>query len=428
MPRYCIIGAGAAGLATMHALAERGLDFDCFEASDRVGGHWHTDYDCLHLITPRADSGFSGDPMPEHWPDFPRRDLMVEYLEDYADRHGLRERVTFGTRVEHLAPVGSDAIDGWDVTTSDGATRRYDGVLVANGHNSVPSLPEVPGSFDGPQLHSSEYSNPDDLVGDRILVVGSGNSGCDIASELAQTGHDVVLSMRSGHLFQPKAFFGRPRGSLPIMKLPPRLLDLTLRALIRLTVGRPEDYGLPTPRSRDLAGQPPVVNSLVLHWIQHGRINPAPTVECLDGTTVAFTDGTKQQVDSIVWATGFKAVLPFLPDELVARRDGVPLRVAGAILPADGPGRLYYIGLCAPRGPQLPVYSEQASLVLDMLDLQEDLDTPLVRHFDDHPHEDRIDMVRSDWKQQMSATTRRVRSLAADAAQHTTRRPVEVGR
>src|SRR5262245_62056848 len=178
-PRYCVIGAGAAGLAAVRALAERNLEFDCFEATDRIGGHWHTDYDCLHLITPRDGSGFRGDPMPETWAHFPRRSQMVEYLEGHAERHDLRRHVTFNTRVERVEPLGPDAIDGWDVTISDGTTRRYAGVLVANGHNSVPSVPTVPGSFEGKQLHSSEYRNPADIVGDRVLVVGSGNSGCD---------------------------------------------------------------------------------------------------------------------------------------------------------------------------------------------------------------------------------------------------------
>ena len=166
----------------MRALIAAGHDFDCFEATDRVGGHWHTDYDALHLITPRDGSGFSGDPMPADWAHFPRRSQMVEYLEGHADRFDLRSRVTFGTRVERLEPVGPNGRDGWDVTTSDGATRRYAGVLVANGHNSVPSIPADAGRRSpASSCTPGEYRNPSDIEGKRVLVVGSGNSGCDIA-------------------------------------------------------------------------------------------------------------------------------------------------------------------------------------------------------------------------------------------------------
>jgi cation diffusion facilitator CzcD-associated flavoprotein CzcO len=414
--RYCVVGAGAAGLAAMRALVEAGLDFDCFEATDRIGGHWHTDYDGLHLITPRSGSGFRDDPMPGTWADVPRRAQMIEYLEGHAERFDLRSRVTFGTRVDRLGPVGPKGIDGWDVTTSDGRTARYAGVLVANGHNSVPSIPSVPGTFTGKALHSGAYRNPGDIEGHNVLVVGSGNSGCDIASELAQAGHDIVLSIRHGHLFQPKTFFGKPRGSLPLMKLPPRLLDPVLRFLIWMSVGSPERYGLPKPVAKSLNDQRPVVNSLVLHWIQHGRVVPAPGLRRFDGKVVEFADGSRREIDTIVWATGFQAALPFLSDELIRREDGIPLRVAGCILPAIGPARLFFVGLCAPRGPQLPVYSEQAGVIVDMLDLQERVATPLVDIFSaSDPAERRIDIVRAHWSDQMKRTRRRLRALRRDA-------------
>ncbi|HEY4333931.1 MAG TPA: NAD(P)/FAD-dependent oxidoreductase [Ilumatobacteraceae bacterium] len=410
--RYCVIGAGAAGMAAMKALIAAGHPFDCFEATDRVGGHWHTDYDCLHLITPRNGSGFRGDPMPETWSDFPRRAQMLEYLEGFADRNDLRQRVTFNTRVESLEPIGKDAIDGWRVSTSDGRVGEYAGVLVANGHNSVPFIPTVPGAFSGTELHSGSYHNPTDIEGKRVLVVGSGNSGCDIASELAQAGYDIVFSVRRGHLFQPKTFFGKPRGTLKVMKLPPRLLDPVLRFMIRMSVGKPETYGLPKPVAKSLNDQRPVVNSLVLHWIQHGRVHPVPDLRRFDGNVVETVDGARHEVDTVLWATGFRAVLPFLPDDLIAREEGIPLRVAGCILPARGPARLYYVGLCAPRGPQLPVYSDQAAVIMDMLDLQERMDASLAALFSSaEKPEKRIDIVRAVWNDQMESTRTRLASL-----------------
>lgn len=399
----------------MRALVARGKDFDCYEATDRIGGHWHTDYDCLHLITPRDVSGFRGDPMPATWADFPRRSQMVDYLEAHAARFDLRSRVTFATRVESIIPLGPRATSGWEVLRSDGKVSQYAGVLVANGHNSVPAIPAVPGTFTGKAVHSGQYRNPSDIEGRRVLVVGSGNSGCDIASELAQANYDIILSVRRGHLFQPKSFFGRPRGSLWVMRLPPWLLDPVLRFMIHMSVGSPETYGLPKPVARSLNDQRPVVNSLVLHWIQHGRITPVGGLKAFHGRVVEFVDGTRHEIDTIVWATGFQAVLPFLAEELIERRDGIPMRVAGCILPFHGPSRLYFVGLCAPRGPQLPVYSDQAELIVEMIDLQERIERPLVDVFSetDQP-EGRIDIVRAYWSREMERTRKRLARIRND--------------
>jgi len=185
-----------------------------------------------------------------------------------------------------------------------------------------------------------------------------------------------------------------------------------MRLMIRMSVGRPETYGLPAPTRKSLNDQRPVVNSLVLHWIQHGRVVPAPGLRRFDGNEVEFVDGSRQTVDTVVWATGFRAALPFLADDLVRRQAGIPLRVAGCVLPFHGPARLYFVGLAAPRGPQLPVYSAQSDLIMDMLDLQERMGQPLVDVFSAaETPESRIDLVRAHWNGQMDAARRRLRTL-----------------
>jgi len=148
----CVIGAGAAGLGTIEVLDREGIAFDCYEQTDRVGGHWHTDYESLHLITSRDLSGFPGYPMPSHYPVYPSRDQMLEYLEWFAERTGARERVRFNIRVDRIAPRGDD---GWTVETSDGQKRAYGGVIVCNGHLWNPNLPAYPGTFTGRQSLSS---------------------------------------------------------------------------------------------------------------------------------------------------------------------------------------------------------------------------------------------------------------------------------
>src|ERR1700754_2260476 len=145
--RYCVIGGGAAGLGAMEVLQRHGIAFDCFEQSDRVGGHWHTDYESLHLITSRDLSGFAGYPMPSDYPVYPSRDQMRDYLERFASDTGVRAHVRFGVSVERTEPVGASGRDGWRVTTSDGDVREYTGVLVCNGPLREPHVPSYPGEF-----------------------------------------------------------------------------------------------------------------------------------------------------------------------------------------------------------------------------------------------------------------------------------------
>ena len=209
------------------------------------------------------------------------------------------------------------------------------------------------------------------------------------------------------------------------MKLPPRLLDPALRFLIWLSVGRPRPIGLPKPVAKSLNDQRPVVNSLVLHWIQHGRVAPAPGIRRFDGTRSSSWTARARRVrhgrlgDRL---PGRAAVPRRRPDP--PARPAIPLRVAGCILPAHGPARLYFVGLCAPRGPQLPVYSAQSEVIMDMLDRQERMDQSLVDVFSaaDAP-EGRIDIVRAHWNEQMERTRRRLRALRTATPDRRPRRP-----
>jgi cation diffusion facilitator CzcD-associated flavoprotein CzcO len=406
---YCVIGAGAAGLGALQVLREEGFSVDCFEASDRVGGHWHTDYDSLHLITPRDSSGFEGHPMPADYPLFPSRDQMRDYILGFAARNGLGSRIRFNTAVTDVRPIGERGLGGWEVATSDGERRAYDGVIVANGHLRDPFVPAYPGSFDGHVVHSGRYRDRGDLHGERVLVVGAGNSGCDLAVDAAQAGREVHISVRSGLVFQPKTLYGRPRSELPwLMRLPVRAQERVTRALIDVSLGRPERYGLPAPATRNLHRNRPVVNGQLLHFIHHGRVRVAPAIERFDGHDVSFTDGSSRAFDTIVYATGFKATIPFLEDVPLLRAAGVPLRVGGMTLPV-GLERLYFVGLAAPRGPQLPVYSAQTRLVAKFLRAHERGSGALTARLGRGVRpEARIDIPRHEWQRDMERTHTRI--------------------
>jgi cation diffusion facilitator CzcD-associated flavoprotein CzcO len=428
---YCLIGAGAAGLGALQVLRDEGFSVDCFERSDRVGGHWHDDYECLHLITPRDSSGFDGFPMPSEYPLFPSRDQMHDYIMSFAAHHGLGSHIRFNTAVTSARPVDVNGLAGWEVTTSDGESRTYDGVIVANGHLWDPFVPDYPGRFEGRVLHSGRYRNAGDLEGERVLVVGAGNSGCDLAVDAAQGGRETHISVRNGLVFQPKTLFGRPRSELPLLaRLPVRVQERFTRALIDVVLGPPERYGLPAPATRNLHRNRPVVNGQLLHFIHHGRVRVAPGIERFDGHDVHFTDGTTRVFDTIVYATGFKVTLPFLERAPLERADGVPLRVAGMTLPV-GLERLYFVGLAAPRGPQLPVYSAQARVIAKFLTAQERSDIALSALYTRSSRpESRIDIPRHEWQRDMDRTRRRIVRILrrtptrADASPpHTSRGP-----
>lgn len=421
MTRYCIIGAGPAGLASLKAMLDAGHEVDCFEKSDTIGGHWNHDYDALHLITSRQVTGFADFPMPEHWPLFPHRNQMLEYFHLYADAFDLRRHITFGVSVDAVEPIATDGpvgSAGWIVTTSDGMRREYDGVLVANGHLRDQKIPEVPGTYTGKQIHSGSYRNTGDIEGRRVLVVGSGNSGCDLAVDAAQQHFDTHIVMRRGHHFQPKTFFGKPRSELAWMQeFTFEEQDLIARLMMRVSVGEASDYpGMPIPDHRALADGPPVVNDLLLYWIQHGRITVRPGIERFDGTTVHFADGTSDDFDTILWATGFHASLPFLDDALLVKQDGVPLRVGGAVVPLDLE-KLYLVGMIGARGPQPPIYPIQADLAVRMIAIHESSPSgfvpiagPLTQA---QEHEWRIDILRPLWLDQVEQTKVALRVLAA---------------
>ena len=418
MTRYCVIGAGAAGVSALHQLRAAGYDVDCFEKTDRVGGHWHTDYDALHLITSRDMTAFEDFPMPAEYPHFPRRDQIRAYIESYAQARGLYDVITFNTTVHSVVPVDTDGpvgSAGWIVTTDKG-TRVYDGVLVANGHLWDAKIPDVPGEFSGKQLHSSQYKNTGDVEGTRVLVVGAGNSGCDLAVDVAQHRLEADIVVREGRYFQPKMYFGRPRQQVGFMKdFTPSDQDLLARLLAKVSIGENSDYpGLPSPAHKTLAEGAVVVNDLLLYWIHHGRVAVRPGIERFEGQTVHFADGTSAEYDTILWATGFHASLPFVDDALIRRSAGAPVRYGAGILP-EGLEKLYFIGLIAPRGPQIPIYGVQAKVVARMIGLHEragERGAGIAAYLGTlQEPEDRIDIVRDLWLQQLADTERLLDAL-----------------
>jgi dimethylaniline monooxygenase (N-oxide forming) len=381
MSRVCVIGAGSSGLASCQVLHARGIAFDCFEAGSSVGGIWRYNndsgrssaYRSLHANSSRRSMQFASFPMPDDYPDYPSHQMIAAYLDDFADHCGFRGRIQFRTEVTRAIP----AAGGWNVTvrqrdTGAERTERYCGVLVANGHHWDPRHPEPAfpgaGTFTGEQLHSHDYRTPEPFTGKRVLVLGIGNSACDIAADCSAVAARTLLAVRRGTHIVPKYLFGGPTDRLTRLRLgtrTPRWLQRSVvTLLLRATQGAVTDYGLPKP-GRPLLCAPPTVSDTLLSRLYHGDIAVKPGIERFGADRVYFTDGSAEQVDAVIYCTGYKVSFPFLPSALTGGAGSEPALYRRVVPPAV-PG-LYFIGLIQPIGATMPLAELQSHWVADLV-------------------------------------------------------------
>ena len=371
--RMAIIGAGPCGLAIANGLQRHQIPYDQFEADDDVGGNWyHGVYTTAHIISSRKTTEYSDFPMPVHYPDFPSREQMLVYLRAYAVHFRLREQIEFSTTVLMCRPLA----DGrWEVELSGGAKRIYQGVLVCNGHHWHRRWPELPGRFAGEYFHSKDYKRPEQLQGRRVLVIGGGNSACDIAAEAARVGRSCHISLRHGYWFLPKTLFGRPLVEVLPGWVPVFAQRLMLRAALRVVFGKYEDYGLPKPDHR-IFDRHPTISSELLHYVRHGRILPKPDIDSVQGQQVRFTDSSLEEYDTIVAATGYDVSFPFLPPGLVEVRHGNLAMVYGGLCPAEYKN-LYIVGTMQPRYGFGPLITRAADLIAKIIRIQQQMELPI---------------------------------------------------
>jgi dimethylaniline monooxygenase (N-oxide forming) len=372
LPKACVIGAGSSGIAAAKALADRGIPFDCFEKSDRVGGNWvlgnrngmSSAYSTLHINTSRERMEYADFPMSKAYPDFPRHDHIARYFDDYVEHFALRERITFETGVEH-ACKREDGL--WEVTLQGGQTRLYDALLVANGHHWDPRWPEppLPGAFAGELIHSHDYRDPAQLEGRRVVVIGMGNSAMDIAVDASYHSAATTLVARSGVHVVPKYILGKPldAGVRPT-RIPFQWLLAGIQMVLRVTVGPMERYGLPNPDHR-LGRTHPTVSTRILDRLAHGAISVKRGIARLEGNEVLYSDGTREQADLIVCCTGYKISFPFFDERFFAAPEN--RLVLHKRLFAPEHAGLYFIGFVQPWGAIMPIAEMQSRLVADQL-------------------------------------------------------------
>ena len=350
-PEAIIVGAGPAGLASAMAIRAAGIEVAVFEKAESVGSVWRRHYNRLHLHTDRKHSGLPGMAMPPAYPTYPSRQQVVAYLESYAARFDIRP--VFNTAVSSIRRDGAQ----WCVHTAQGPICAPV-VVVATGIADAPYRPSWPGSeaYRNSVIHSSEYRNPEPFAAKRVLVIGFGNSGGEIALDLADAGVDVALAVRGPVQILPRDLLGLPILTWAILyrPLPARLVDFINAPILRLATGSIEKLGLRRaakgPRQMvDEDGRVPLIDIGTLDRIRDGSIKVRGGIDRLTPDGVVFADGTSEDFGAIILATGFRPDLrPLVPDvDGVFDRRGMPLLTGQA---TSAPG-LYFCGqITSPTG------------------------------------------------------------------------------
>jgi cation diffusion facilitator CzcD-associated flavoprotein CzcO len=377
--RFCILGAGSSGLAVAKNFRGRGIAFDCLEREDDVGGNWYfgrpnsSIYRSTRLISSKRLTEYTDFPMPDEWPEHPGHQLVWQYLRDYARRFDLYSNIEFNSSVEWIEPAeraagaGPDgAGSGWLVTLAGGQQRRYGGLVIANGHNWDPRWPEYPGPFEGDVLHSAEYKVPEIARGRRVLVVGGGNSGFDIAVDVASQASAVFHSLRRRYHVLPRFYRGRPIDQCGEWMLRWRL-PLWLRRMANLPprrLGWSPDAAKAVPRpDHRLFETHPVINSRWPYDVARGAILVRPDVRELCGEGVTFADGGRESIDLIIYATGYKLSFPFLDRAHLNWQGDRPNLHLNVFHPERDD--LFVAGLIQPDSGQFGLVDYQAQLIAD---------------------------------------------------------------
>ena len=325
---FCVIGAGAAGIVVGKMLKQNNVNFSIIECSSVFGGNWAYDsqsskmYESVHIISSKLNTELSDYPMPDDYPVYPNYKKFLEYLRYLAREFGLDKHAEFNRKVVNISPANGK----WDVTFCNSEVRRYGDVVVCNGLLREPIWPDIPGKFSGVIKHAGEYRSPELFKGKRVLIVGAGNSGCDIAVDASGVADKIFHSTRRGYHYMPKFIDGMPTSEW-MMKISSTFESEQsywehVQKTFKMSGFSGPDYGLPEP-DHEIYAAHPIINSQILYHYGHGDITAKVNLKSLDGNSVEFIDGSKEEVDVIVYATGYKVSIPFIDKNIVNWENGL---------------------------------------------------------------------------------------------------------
>jgi len=367
---YAIIGAGPSGLATARALQKAGVRYLGFEKHADVGGLWDinnphsTMYTSAHLISSKRMTEFTEFPMKDSVADYPKHSDLLDYFQDYSKHFDLKKDFIFNADVTSITKKNDDV---WEVTAS-GKTHEVAGVILATGTLHYPNLPQSKGNYTGESIHSSQYKSPDIFKDKKVLIVGCGNSACDIAVDAIHHAKSVNISVRRGYHFVPKYLFGKPADTLGKSSIPPFIQKNVQKKILKAFMGSPENYGFPKP-DHDLFESHPVVNSLILYHAGHGDIKIRTDIEKTEGKNVTFKNGVTEEYDLILWATGYKLKYPFMDNKLLNWEHATPDLYLKIFHPQIN--SLFIVGMIEALGLGWQGRYEQAALVANYIKQKE---------------------------------------------------------
>lgn len=358
MPKsVCVIGAGPSDITAAKNLLDQGLLVTVFEAAGEIGGNWNFSetpghssvFETTHIISSRTLSQYDDYHMPEDYPDYPSHAHLATYFKNYATQFGVEKRIAFHTKVVHCKCLPDNR---WEIITERNAvlqTHYFDALAVCNGHHWNPRMPSYPGHFSGRLMHSHDVKKFQDFKHKKVLVIGGGNSACDVAVESSRVAASVDISWRRGYWIAPKFLMGVPADvfSHKVDWMPRWLWQKMVKLSLRIRNGANTMYGLPNPDG-PVGSHHPTINEDLFYTIRHGKIKPRPDIEKLDGNTVIFKDGCRADYDVIVACTGYIITHPFFDKNFIDYSEGeVPLWLR--MMHPDITS-LYFIGLFQPLG------------------------------------------------------------------------------
>lgn len=373
--RCCVIGAGSSGITAVKSLLEDGHEVVCYEKSDTIGGNWafnektgHSSvYETVEINSTKEIMCYSDFPLPLDLPFYISHWKVMDYFKSYVKHFGLEKYISLNTKVVHVKKHEKK----WKVETETESGKQeelFDAVLVCNGHHWCPNIPSIEGEEEfkkngGTIIHSHEYKSTKGYEGKRILVVGTGNSGCDIAVEVSNVSNDVVLLSRSGVLVLPKYMLGIPIDHLFITRfaesVPVVVKILLLNLLVFIFQGKMSKFGLDQPFTRSH----PTVNQHLLNKIHNGKIKvQRGSIKKLDAEgNVHFEDGSKTKVDVVILSTGYSINFPFIDPEILSVKDN-KFDLYKYVVPLNQEG-IYTIGFIQPLGAIMPIAEMQSRWV-----------------------------------------------------------------